>query len=105
MMIPAVSLIGSVVGAVTGTPSLQSAERSGATMPGADFGQVLSSVSKGVIDDLKAGESASISGLQGKASVQQVVESVSQAQQSLQIALAIRDKVVSAYQSMSQMAI
>lgn len=41
----------------------------------------------------------------GQASVQQVVEAVMSAEQSLQTALAVRDKVVAAYQEISRMQI
>ncbi len=44
-------------------------------------------------------------GCSGKASVQQVVEAVMSAEQTLQSAIAIRDKVVSAYLEISRMAI
>jgi flagellar hook-basal body complex protein FliE len=71
----------------------------------ADFGQMLAQVSNDAIGTLKAGEATAISGLRGKASVQQVVESVMAAQESVQTAVAIRDKVVSAYQEISRMAI
>ncbi|AWN47737.1 flagellar hook-basal body protein FliE [Methylobacterium terrae] len=83
----------------------------GAAMPGldaaapADFGQIMASFASGVRNDLRAGEAASIAGIQGKVSTQQVVEAVMSAEQSLQTAVAIRDKVVSAYLELSRMAI
>ena len=43
--------------------------------------------------------------MQGKAAVQEVVEAVMSAEQTLQSAIAIRDKVVAAYQEISRMAI
>jgi flagellar hook-basal body complex protein FliE len=70
-----------------------------------DFGSVLSQVANDAMNTLNAGEAAAISGLQGKASVQQVVKSVLDAQQAVQTVVAIRDKVVSAYQEVSRMAI
>jgi flagellar hook-basal body complex protein FliE len=71
----------------------------------ADFGQMLSQVASDAVSSLKTGEATAISGIQGKASVQQVVEAVMNAQQNLQTAIAIRDKLVSAYQEVSRMAI
>ncbi|VFU06922.1 Flagellar hook-basal body complex protein FliE 2 [Methylocella tundrae] len=104
-MIAALSLLGSVLGssATTASPSISAT----LTPAGgsADFGQVMADVSARAVNDLKSGEATAISALQGKASVQQVVESVMGAEQSLNTAIAIRDKVVSAYQSLSQMAI
>jgi flagellar hook-basal body complex protein FliE len=103
-MIPALSLLGSVLGSAA-TAATEVAPAQAVATPGASFGQLLAGVSTQAVDDLKAGEATAISGLQGKASVQQVVESVMSAEQSLNTAMAIRDKAVSAYQSLSQMAI
>ncbi|WP_046866802.1 flagellar hook-basal body complex protein FliE [Microvirga massiliensis] len=69
------------------------------------FGDMMAQVASKAVDTLKAGEAASIQGIQGKASVQQVVEAVMSAEQTLQTAIAIRDKVVAAYQEISRMAI
>ena len=105
-MIPALSLVGSLFG----TPALSQALPAAAPSPagvaaaGSDFGHVFAQVGE-AIDTLKAGESAAISGLQGQTSVQHVVELVMSAERSLQTVVAIRDKIVSAYQSISQMAI
>lgn len=71
----------------------------------ADFSEVMAQFAAGVRNDLRAGEAASIAGLQGRASTQQVVEAVMSAEQSLQTAVAIRDKVVAAYLELSRMAI
>lgn len=78
---------------------------SAATAGGADFATVLSNISTEAVDTLKAGEAAAISGLQGQASTQEVVQAVMSAEQTLQTALAIRDKVVTAYQEISRMQI
>ncbi|MFG1480400.1 flagellar hook-basal body complex protein FliE [Xanthobacter sp. V4C-4] len=71
----------------------------------ADFSSVLARVSSDTVDTLKAGEATSIMGIHGRASVQQVVEAVMTAEQSLQTAIAVRDKVVAAYQEISRMTI
>lgn len=73
--------------------------------PGEDFGSVLTRMATDTVDTIKAAEGVSIAGIKDKASVQQVVESVMAAEQSLQTAIAIRDKVVSAYMEISRMAI
>ena len=62
-------------------------------------------VSGDVVGNLKAAEAASIEGLQGAAPVHKVVEAIMSAQRSLQSALALRDKAVTAYQEISRMAI
>jgi flagellar hook-basal body complex protein FliE len=72
---------------------------------GPDFGSVFADVSQSFIGSLQQGEAAAISGVQGKAAVQDVVQAVMSAEQSLHLAMAVRDKVVSAYQQFAQMAI
>ena len=96
-----VSSVGGV--ATTATQRLAAAAPS-AAQP-LDFGQVLSQVAGSAMDNVKAAEQAAISGLSGKASVQQVVEAVMSAERSLQTAIAIRDKLTAAYQEVSRMAI
>lgn len=114
-MLPALSLISSVLGSAapnaaatvssTATGLLGGATTPASTTPApkADFSSVLSDVANDTVGRLKKAESVSTAGLQGQASAQQVVEAVSSAQQSLQMALAVRDKVVSAYQEVSRM--
>ncbi|MCK7611272.1 flagellar hook-basal body complex protein FliE [Roseibium sediminicola] len=69
------------------------------------FSDAMAQVSQGAIDKVKQGEAAAIAGVDGQASVQQVVEAVMAAESTLQTAIAIRDKVVSAYQEISRMSI
>lgn len=78
-----------------------------AAAPGgsADFADIMAQLATSVRNDVRAGEAASIAGMQGKATTQQVVEAVMSAEQSLQTAVAIRDKVVAAYLELSRMAI
>jgi flagellar hook-basal body complex protein FliE len=108
-MIAALSLLDSTLGASSAAKISQTAETARATpavsASDTDFGQILASASANAVGTLKSGEAASIAGIQGKASVQQVVESVLSAEQSLHTAIAIRDKIVAAYQALSQMAI
>jgi flagellar hook-basal body complex protein FliE len=79
--------------------------RTAVAAPSEDFGSMLARMVTDTVDTLKSAEAVSISGIKEKASVQQVVESVLAAEQSLQTALAIRDKAVSAYLEVSRMAI
>jgi flagellar hook-basal body complex protein FliE len=69
------------------------------------FDGVLEQVAADAIGTLKAGEAASISSIQGKVSAQRVVEAVMTAERTLQMAVAVRDKVVQAYQEVTRMAI
>jgi flagellar hook-basal body complex protein FliE len=71
----------------------------------ADFGAFLAQLTGNMADALKAGEAAAIAGVRGAASTQQVVEAVMAAEQTLQTAVAIRDKVVAAFLEVSRMQI
>jgi len=105
-MIPAIAPI---LSAITSASPLDGAAGPGAAASAGgtamDFGQMLSQVATDAVSTLKQGEAAAITGIEGKASVQQVVEAVMNAEQTLQTAVAIRDKAVSAYQDISRMAI
>lgn len=72
---------------------------------GADFASVLGSLVTDTTEKLRASEAASAAGIQGKMSTQAVVKSIMAAERSLQTTMAVRDKVVSAYQEVSRMAI
>lgn len=108
-MIDPVSLssVGRGVSDVVRTRTETQVDPTAATNAGglADFSTMLARMSSDAVDNLKAGESAAISGIQGRVSVQQVVEAVMSAEQTLQTAIAVRDKVVAAYQEISRMAI
>jgi len=62
-------------------------------------------VAQNFVDKLAEGEAQAVAGIQGKAAVQDVVQAVMSAEQSLQLAMAMRDKVVGAYQEFMHMAI
>jgi len=86
--------------------SMSSSELGGTgETPVTSFSDAMAQVSQGAIDTIKQGEAASIAGVDGQASVQQVVEAVMAAESTLQTAIAIRDKVVTAYQEISRMSI
>jgi flagellar hook-basal body complex protein FliE len=72
---------------------------------GVGFDSVLKQVTTDAIGTLKAGETASISAMQGKESTRRVVEALMSAEQALQTAVAVRDKVVQAYQEVVRMSI
>lgn len=99
----------SVISAFGGPAPVESARPSpAAALPetkGASFSDVLAEVAGDAVGTLHEAEATSISALQGETSVLEVVEAVQSAEQTLQTAIAIRDKVVSAYQEISRMAI
>jgi flagellar hook-basal body complex protein FliE len=100
-MITSVASIGTAGSAVSGPAAIvRSADTSGA-----DFGSVLSSLASETRQSLRTGETAAIAGLMGKMPLQQVVSAVMAAEQSLTVAIAVRDKVISAYTEISRMSI
>lgn len=70
-----------------------------------DFASVLSDLAKQTASTIKSGEETAVKGIQGQAPVQEVVQSVMRAETSLQTAVALRDKAVSAYQDLTRMTI
>jgi flagellar hook-basal body complex protein FliE len=69
------------------------------------FESILRNLGMGTVEALRTGESTAIAAIEGKASTQQAVMATMQAEQSLQAALAIRDKIVSAFLEISRMQI
>lgn len=105
-MLEAVSTVMSGVGSVARTGEIAKAPAVTQVTPSSlGFDGVLEQVAADAIGSLKAGEAASISSIQGKVSAQHVVEAVMSAERTLQMAVAVRDKVVQAYQEVSRMAI
>ena len=71
----------------------------------ADFASLLGQMMSSLAGALRAGEAASLAGLKGQVPVAGVVEAVMTAEQTLQGAIAVRDKVVAAYLEVSRMQI
>ncbi|MCK8782768.1 flagellar hook-basal body complex protein FliE [Roseomonas sp. NAR14] len=69
------------------------------------FGAVLQRAVEGAIDVGHAADTASTRALVGQGSVNDVVVAVSRAELALQTAVAVRDRVVSAYQEIMRMPI
>jgi flagellar hook-basal body complex protein FliE len=72
---------------------------------GGSFLDALGNVATNAIGTLERSESLSLDALKGEADTREVVDAVMSAEQSLQTAIAIRDKIVSAYLEVSRMAI
>jgi flagellar hook-basal body complex protein FliE len=69
------------------------------------FASVLSDLASRTVGTLENAEQLSVQGLQGQADTREVVDAVMSAEQALTAAVAIRDKIVSAYMEVSRMAI
>lgn len=90
------SLTESVFGNEQTTPAQQT---------GASFASILGNMSVDAMNNLKKAEVASFEGIQGKANTREVVDAMLSAEQSLQTAIALRDKIVSAYLDITKMQI
>ena len=73
--------------------------------PTQSFASVLADMASQAVDTMQHAEQVSIKALQGDADTREVVDAVMNAEQALQAAVAIRDKIVSAYMEISRMAI
>lgn len=69
------------------------------------FGEILAATSRHMTNNIANAEKLSMSALEGKAETREVVDAVMSAERSLQTAIAIRDKIVTAYLEISRMAI
>jgi flagellar hook-basal body complex protein FliE len=110
-MLAAIPLVSSAISSLLGssqtasaTQSLQ-AVQSTSSGAGGDFSSMMAQLANGTVDSLNTSERMSIAGMSGKATTQSVVEAVMQAQESLQTAVAVRDKAVSAFQEVTRMSI
>ncbi|GEO83444.1 MULTISPECIES: flagellar hook-basal body complex protein FliE [Alphaproteobacteria] len=75
------------------------------SMTGMSFASVLGDMANSTVNNLKQAEAASFDGITGKVSTREVVDAVMAAEQSLQTAIALRDKIVSAYLEITKMQI
>ena len=91
--------IANIGGASSAAPSAATAA------PGANFSDFLSGAVKDSIDSISQGEKAPSQQVSGKANIVDVVNSVNAAELTLDTVVAVRDKVVAAYQSIMSMPI
>ena len=87
---------------INGTAAQQPQE---AAKPEASFGQVLQNVVEEAADAQKQAEITTISGIAGKADIQDVVLAIANAEQALETVVAVRDTAIRAYNSIMQMSI
>ena len=69
------------------------------------FQELVKQAAASSIDTVKAGEAATMKAVAGKADMTQVVTAVSNAEVTLQAAVAVRDKVIQAYLDVIRMPI
>jgi flagellar hook-basal body complex protein FliE len=94
-----------LAGAGVGTGAFATSSPSTEVTPQTSFGDLLAAAAGHTVGSLARAEAVSVQALQGKADTREVVDAVMSAEQSLQAAIAIRDKIVSAYLDISRIAI
>jgi flagellar hook-basal body complex protein FliE len=87
------------------TSSTASSAAAQGTGTGMSFAQVMGDMATEATNSLRLSETKSFEAIQGKATTREVVDAVMNAEQTLQTAIAIRDKVVTAYLEIARMQI
>ncbi len=77
----------------------------GATAPGSSFSELLTGVMNDAVSAGRAAEAKAASVVQGKGDLVDVVTAVNAAEMTLETVVAIRDRVISAYQDIMRMPI
>lgn len=110
-MIDAIQSVGAF-SAMKETEGAKSAASTALAMPPAagvpqsqSFAEVFGNMTTDVIRSMKSAEGVSLQAIRGEANTREVIDAVMAAEQSLQTAIAIRDKVVTAYLEIARMQI
>jgi len=91
---------------VTGSGRAATGNAAGAAAgSGGEFGAALRDVAETWLDTLRQGEQKSAQGVAGQVDIRDVVMAVNNAEVTLQTAVAVRDKVILAYQEIMRMPI
>ncbi len=72
---------------------------------GASFSDMMKKTAADAVDTMKAGEKASADAIIGKADLTDVVQAVTNAELTLQTVMAVRDRMLNAYQEIMRMPI
>jgi flagellar hook-basal body complex protein FliE len=78
---------------------------SSAGAPATDFSSMVGEAAESALDTLKTSEQVATAGVTGGADVQQVVQALSDAELTMQTVVAVRDKVLGAYNDIMKMTI
>ena len=95
----------STIGKSSGLGNAGTGTAAGAADAAGSFASVMAELTTNAVDTLQQAEQLSVQGMQGQADTREVVDAVMSAEQALTAAVAIRDKIVSAYMEVSRMQI
>ncbi len=87
---------------ITGAPG---GKEVSATAAPSDFGALVQDAVKSAVDTTRQGEAMAAAGVNGEAAIVDVVTAVSAAEVTVQSVVAVRDRVISAYQEIMRMPI
>ena len=68
-----------------------------------DFSSMVGQAAANAVESVREGDSMAIKGLTGQASLQQVVQATMAMEQTVQVSVALRDKLIEAYQDIIRM--
>ncbi|TDK50202.1 flagellar hook-basal body complex protein FliE [Antarcticimicrobium luteum] len=68
-----------------------------------DFGQMIRNAAADAVTTVREGDATAAAGLTGKAGLQQVVEATMAMESTVKVSIAVRDKLVEAYQEVLRM--
>lgn len=77
----------------------------GTKMGGADFGNMVSDAASSALQTLRQAEQTTANGVAGNTDVQSVVQALSNAEVTMQAVVAVRDKIVGAYNDIMHMSV
>lgn len=97
----------SIAGGVSslGLQGVTKADTTPGTATGMSFGDMIGGMMTDAVKNLKTAETNSVGGMLGKVSTREVVDSMMTAERSLQTAITLRDKLVSAFLDITKMQI
>lgn len=88
-----------------GLQGVTKADTTPGTATGMSFGEMIGGMMTDAVTNLKTAETNSVGGMLGKVSTREVVDSMMTAERSLQTAISLRDKLVSAFLDITKMQI
>lgn len=100
----AISAYANVAKGLTEAKGMESRDDAGG-VPTADFSAMLKDATKVAIGTVKDAEQASAAAIAGKADIREVVNAVANAELTLETVVAVRDKVINAYNEILRMPI
>lgn len=88
-----------------GAKLIKAASATTGAAPAGNFGDTLQNVLRSTLDSAKKGDAASLQAAQGKANLVDVVTAVTESEAAIETLVAVRDRVIAAYEEIMRMPI